>query len=132
MSEHSLFIMLASGTREKIQLAAMVASVAAVSSRPTEILVTMGALRVFDASLPEAERFEPGGISQILADRGAPDPLELLGQGRMLGDLKIYACPMALDILKLELENLTPDLFDDIVGMTKFLSDAESGELIVI
>lgn len=132
MPGRPLYILLASDTREKIQLAAMTASVAAVSDRATQILVTMGALQVFAAEESPEGRYGAGGMSALLAARKAPDPMELFQKGKMLGELKLLACPMALDILGWELSDLLPDLFDDVVGLTKFLSDAESGEMITI
>lgn len=50
----------------------------------------------------------------------------------MPGDPKIFACPMALDILKWDVGDLPPDLFDVRAGMTRFLFDVESGKRIVI
>ena len=50
----------------------------------------------------------------------------------MLGELSIVACSMALDIQGWTLDDLVEDLFDEAGGLTKFLSDAEAGELIVL
>ena len=58
--------------------------------------------------------------------------MELFAQGKMLGELSIVACSMALDIQGWTLDDLVEDLFDEAGGLTKFLSDAEAGELIVL
>jgi peroxiredoxin family protein len=39
---------------------------------------------------------------------------------------------MALDVTGLKLDDLEPEVFDDQLGLTKYLADAESGELIFI
>ncbi|MDP6876752.1 MAG: hypothetical protein QF521_24830, partial [Alphaproteobacteria bacterium] len=67
-----------------------------------------------------------------MLDKGAPDAMDLFAQGKMLGDLQIVACSMALDIQEWTLDDLQDGLFDDAGGLTKFLSDAEAGELIVL
>ena len=49
----------------------------------------------------------------------------------MLGDMKIYACSMSLDVAQIGLDALVEEVFDDIGGLTTFLSDAEKGQLVV-
>ena len=130
MSGHPLFILLCSEDHEKIQMAAMTASIAAVSERPVLVFVSMGAILPFERGLAPEKRYKGGVFSPILKDKNAPDAIELFGQGKMLGDMTMYACSMALDILGWEEENLTEDLFDGAMGLTKFLSDAEAGQLL--
>lgn len=130
MSSPSLYILMCSGEHEKIQMAAMCASVAAVSERPVEVFLSMGALGVFRKSNGDG-RYSGGEFSQMMLKEGAPDPIELFEGGKMLGDLKVYACSMAMDVAKLSLEDLEEKVVDQPGGLTKFLSDAESGQLIV-
>ena len=66
-----------------------------------------------------------------MQQRKVPDAIELFGQGKMLGEMKVYACSMAMDVAKIELDDLVEDLIDGAGGLTKFLADAESGQLIV-
>ncbi len=130
MSAPALFILLCSGEHEKIQMAAMTASVAAVSDRSVEVFVSMNALAVFKKN-PEGNRYSGGEFSRIMQERKVPDAIELFGQGKMLGEMKVYACSMAMDVAKIELEDLVDDLIDDAGGLTKFLADAEAGQLVV-
>ncbi len=130
MSAKPLFILLCSGEHEKIQMAAMTASVAAVSARPVTVFVSMNALAAFEKGLDSSERYEGGIFSQLMLDKKVPDALDLLGQGKALGDLRIHACSMALDIHGWTLDNLADDLFDGELGLTRFLSDAEAGDLV--
>ncbi|NQV59809.1 MAG: hypothetical protein HQ502_09080 [Alphaproteobacteria bacterium] len=132
MSPSPLFIVLASPEHEKVQLAGMIASVAAVSERPTQLFVSMAAVATFQKGLSAADRYKGGAFSDAMLKKGAPDALNLFAQGKMLGDLKIYACSMALDIQGWTLDDLEEGLFDEAAGLTKFLSDAEAGELIVL
>ena len=47
MASNTLYILLCSGEHEKVQMAAMMASVAAVSERPVEVFISMNALIAF-------------------------------------------------------------------------------------
>ena len=132
MAAAPLFIVFASPEHEKVQLAGMMASVAAVSERPTQLFVSMAAILVFAKGLNAEARYRGGAFSAEMLKKGAPDALELLRQGKMLGDLTIIACSMALDIQEWTLADLEDGLFDEAGGLTKFMSDAEAGELIVL
>jgi peroxiredoxin family protein len=133
MASKPLYIMLCSGEHEKIQLAAMIASVAAVSDRPVEVFVTMNAVLAFERGKAPAERYHGGHFHDLFMTKKVPDAIELFGQGKMLGDLKMWVCSMVLDLKHWEIEkDLAEDLFDGPAGLAKFLADAESGELITI
>lgn len=133
MAAKTLFIMLCSGEHEKIQLAAMTASVAAVSDRPVVVFVTMNALLAFQRGLTPEQRYHGGHFHDLFMTSKVPDAIELFGQGKMLGELKMYACSLVLDLKHWDAEkDLVEDLFDGAAGLTHFLADAENGELITI
>ena len=127
-----LFLLLASGDHEKLQMGAMMASVAAVSERPVQVFVSMNAFLAFRKGLSAGERYHGGEFSKMMLEKKAPDAVDLFGQGKDLGDLKMYACSMALDVSGLEISDLAEGLFDGPLGLTKFLSDAEDGDLVVL
>lgn len=130
MATQPLYILLCSQDRDKLQMASMLASIAAVSERPVHVFVSMGAIKAFDKTLEGAARYTEGPFTPELTEKKAPDPVELFGQGKMLGEMTMHACSMVLDVLGWEEDRLTDDLFDGQMGLTKFLSDAESGQLI--
>ena len=132
MAGNSLYILLCSGEHEKIQMAAMMASVGAVSERQVEVFVSMNAILAFAKGASAAERYRGGAFSDILKRKKAPDAVGLFRQGKELGDLKMWACSMALDVQEWGIERLEADLFDGPLGLTKFLSDAEGGQLITL
>ena len=132
MSTKPLFLLLSSGEHEKIQMAAMMASVAAGSERPVQVFVSMNAFLAFKKGLAADERYRGGTFSKLMLEKKAPDAIGLFGQGKELGDLSMYACSMALDVSGLEMSDLVDDLFDGPLGLTKFLSYAESGDLVVL
>ncbi len=127
-----LYIVLCSGEHEKLQMAAMMASVGAVSERAVEVFVSMNAILAFAKDAPADARYHGGAFSQLLKDKHAPDALMLFRQGKALGDLKLWACSMALDVKGWELDVLEDGLFDGALGLTKFLSDAENGQFITL
>jgi peroxiredoxin family protein len=132
MASNPLFILLCSDQHEKVQMAAMIASVAAVSDRPVQVFVSMNALVLFGKDTPADKRYQGGAFSKLLKEKHAPDAVKLFDQGKELGDLKMWACSMALDIQGWEIGQLVEGLFDGALGLTKFLSDAENGQFITL
>lgn len=132
MAASPLYILLCSGEHEKIQMAAMLASVAAVSDRPVRVFVSMNAILAFEKGKPAAERYYGGEFSRLIKENKVPDAIDLFGQGKMLGDMTIHACSMVMDLKKWEIEHLVDGLFDGVLGLTKFLADAEDGELLTL
>lgn len=133
MAAKPLYIVLASREHEKIQLAAMMASVAAVSDRPVEVFVSMDALGVFRRGLAPVERYRGGPLHETFMSGKVPDALDLFANGKALGDLKIWACSLILDLNGWDVEtDLEQGLFDGPSGLTMFLAGAETGELITI
>jgi peroxiredoxin family protein len=132
MAGNPLYILLCSGEHEKLQMAAMMASVGAVSERPVEVFVSMNAILAFAKDAPIEARYRGGTFSRLLKEKGAPDAIGLLRQGKELGDLKIWACSMALDVQGWDMDRLEAGVFDGALGVTKFLSDAETGQIITL
>lgn len=129
MSARPLFILICSEQHEKIQMAAMVASVASVSERPVHVFVSMGAIYSFGRELSGAGRYQGGRFSDVMKDKKAPDAMMLFEQGKILGEMTVHACSMALDILGWKETDLVEGVFDGAMGLTKFLSEAEQGQL---
>ena len=98
MASNSLYIMLCSGEHEKVQMAAMMASVGAVSERPVEVFVSMNAILAFAKDATAEIRYHGGPFSKLIKEKHAPDAMTLFRQGKELGDLKLWACSMARSI----------------------------------
>ena len=130
MASQPLYIILSSSDRDTFQLVSMIASVAAVSERPVHVFVSMGAIKAFDKTASGNNRYSDSALNDVLCDKKAPDPIEMFSQGKMLGDLSMWACSMVLDVLGWDESNLVEDLFDGQMGLTKFLTDAEDGQLL--
>ena len=117
----SLRIILTSGTREKLQMAAMTAAVAAAGGTDVQVFVSMNALLFFRReSAPEAPA--EGEVGRLLIARNAPRFLDLFAQAVDLGSAQIYPCSMAMDVLSLGPADLAPYMGKP-MGLTKFLSE---------
>jgi peroxiredoxin family protein len=108
-------------------MAAMVASVGAVSGNEVVVFLSMNALPFFrkgDASTPPAE----GAMGKLLVSKKAPPFKQLFENAVELGDAKIYPCSMAMDVLGYQPKDVESYLGEPL-GLTKFLDDAREGQV---
>jgi peroxiredoxin family protein len=126
MSANRISIVLVSGSLERLQMAAMMASASAVSGNAVTVFLSMNALRHFkhDASAPAAE----DAFGGLLAERKAPGFKQLFQQAAELGDASIHPCSMAMDVLGVHPDELEPWLKGPL-GLTSFLSYAEGAQV---
>jgi len=121
-------IVCVSGTREKLQMAAMTASVAAATGDTVTVFFSMNALKYFvKGSEPEAPA--EGEFGALMTHKGVPPFKQLFRQAAELGDAKLLPCSMAMDLLKITPAELDPE-FGPPTGLTRFLSEAEGGQIL--
>lgn len=119
--------MVVSGTRERLQMAAMVASVGAVSGNEVTVFLSMNALQYFvKSSSPHAPA--EGTFGAKMEGKNIPPFNTLFKQAVELGDAKVYPCSMAMDVLGLEREALESYIGEP-RGLTKFLADAGGAQI---
>ncbi len=124
----NLRIIITSGTREKLQMAAMITAVAAAGGTEVAVFVSMNALLFFrrgNTTEPSSE----GEVGRILTTKKAPSFLDLFRQAVDLGSVHIYPCSMALDVLAVG----PPDLvayMEAPMGLTKFLSELDDSHVL--
>ena len=121
-------IVCVSGTREKLQMAAMIASVAAATGDTVSVFFSMNALTYFIKG-HTADAPSEGEFGKLMGQHGVPSFKQLFKQAAELGDAKLLPCSMALDLLKITKNALDPE-FGPPTGLTRFLSDAEGGQLL--
>jgi len=119
-------IVVVSGALERLQMAAMMASVGAVSGNEVTVFLSMNALQYFrrGAAAPAPE----GAFGKTLVEKKAPGFKQLFQQAAELGDAKIHPCSMAVDVLGVQPAELEPWLLEPL-GLTRFLSDAQDGQV---
>jgi peroxiredoxin family protein len=111
-------------------MAAMVAATAAAVGTEVIVFLSMNALGYFlkgDRRQPPAE----GPIGQLMAEKNVPPFRHLFEQAKDVGAARLYACSMAMDLLGIEEERLE-GCIDGPMGLTRFLSDASGGEILVL
>ena len=122
---HAIAILLMSGTRERLQMGGMLASVAAVSDRPVRVFVSMNALPCF---LQDAAPGDPAGLAEGPAGRRleqrGPPYRQLFADAVELGDASIHPCSLAMELLDIQAHQLEP-YFGAPMGLTGFMEIAD-------
>jgi peroxiredoxin family protein len=120
-------IMVISGSIERLQMAAMVASVGAVSGNEVTVFLSMNALPYFRKGAGPAAPAE-GEMGKLLMEKKAPPFKQLFENAVELGDAKIFPCSMAMDVFGYDQKDVEPYLGEPL-GLTKFLDDAREGQV---
>ncbi len=125
-----LAIVLASGELEKIQAASIIASTAATFG---EVLMfaTMDGLMAFKKDVVENKAWKAGELGRGMLQANVPLFVDVLKQAKEVGNLRIYACGMVMDMLGMKKEDFV-DVFDDVIGVTKFLDLVEGAQILFI
>lgn len=138
MDDQPLAIVLFSGTDDKLNAAAVMASGAAALGRPVHIFLQYWALDAFRADrirsdhglAPEAGPEGRAAVDALQADGQAPW-YDTLAMAKELGNVEIQACSLSMDLLRIAQEDLDP-LVDGTEGVTAFYIAAGSGQIIFI
>jgi len=121
-------IVCVTGTREKLQMAAMFASVAAATGDEVSVFLSMNAITYFVKGRSDNAPVE-GEMGELMSQKGVPPFKQLFQQAVELGDAQILPCSMAMDLLKITKEDMDSEVGQP-TGLTRFLSDAEGGQLL--
>jgi len=127
MATGKVCVVVVSGSLERLQMAAMVASVAAVSGQEVLVFLSMNALIHFIKGRI-AKASHEGEMGALMASKKVPEFKTLFEQAVELGDAKVYPCSMAMDVLGVEQQDLERYL-TEATGLTKFLDDARDGQV---
>lgn len=127
MGSNKISIMVVSGTHERLQMAAMIASVGAVSGNDVSVFLSMNALPYFVKGSGRPAPAE-GPFGTLMAGKNVPAFRTLFQQAVELGGAKVYPCSMAMDVMGVERTGLEPYLSEPL-GLTKFLDDARDGQI---
>ena len=123
-------IICVSGTHEKLQMAAMIASVAAAIGDTVSVFFSMNSMVYFVKGRAD-EPSPEGKFGTLLLQEGVPPFRQLFQQAVEFGDAKLLPCSMVMDLLKITEDELGPE-FGPPTGLTKFLADAEGGQLLTL
>ena len=127
MDPSKLSIIVVSGALERLQMAAMVASVGAVSGNDVRVFLSMNALPFFVKG-NVAPAAPEGPFGALMAGKNIPAFRMLFEQAVELGGAKVHPCSMAMDVMGIEGDALEPYLSAPL-GLTKFLHDARDTQV---
>ncbi|CEP67088.1 DsrEFH-like [Moorella glycerini] len=132
MEQPKLSVILLSGELEKLQAGCLVSSVASMSGMEVNVFVTMEALKAFRKDVINAREFKTAGeVGQEMLNKNVDLFYQLLENAKDMGNLKLYGCAMAMDLMEWKKEDLI-DIFDDVIGVTAFLGKAAGSQVIVM
>ena len=123
-----IFLIVTSGTREKLQMAGMIAAVGAATGTDVSVFLSMNALTYFvkgGAVQAPAE----GPMGRLMEEKNVPPFVELFRQAAALGTARIYPCSMAVDVMGVVPDDLDPVL-EKPLGLTRFLADMEGAQVL--
>jgi peroxiredoxin family protein len=127
-------IVLASGKFERLQAVANIASIAAASEIPVDVFATMDGLEAFDRDVVAGMDFEIGPVGRAMLEAEHMDMAlfsENLARAKELGPISVYACELSMDALGKDLEDYE-DVFDDVLGVSGFLTRAEDKQVMFV
>ena len=127
MSGNKISIVVLSEQREQLQMAAMLASVGAVTDHEVLVFLSMNALRFFVKGTSEHPAAE-GPMGRLMDQKKVPPFKLLFEQAVELGGAKLHPCSMAMDVLGLEPGQLESYLGEP-MGLTLFLDAARDGQV---
>lgn len=135
--ESTLSLVLFSGTDDRLGAAAILAVGAAAMGRPVNVFLQYWALDAFrthkvSADHGVAAEAGPEGAAMVRAgQQGQRHWSELLRQAKDLGDVKVHACALSMELFGIGKDDLDP-MVDDIEGVAAFMTDAASGPITFI
>jgi peroxiredoxin family protein len=133
----TLSLILFSGTDDRLAAAAILATGAAAMGRPVNVFLQYWALDAFRKDKVVAEHgvaaeAGPGGAAMVRASQaGERHWSALFRQAKDIGDVKIHACALSMELFAITTADLDP-LVDDVEGVAAFMSDASSGPITFI
>jgi len=124
-----------SGTVDRLYPVAIMASGAVAMGMDVDIFVTFYGLEAFRNGQPEKNQkmdVNYAEIAPMLASmmkaKNVPSWYSMLLQAKEMGNVRVHACSMTLDLMGLKKDDMDP-IVDDVVGVGEFVSNAKEGEI---
>src|SRR5512142_1998368 len=127
MASNRISIIVLSDKREQLQMAGMLASVAAVSGNDVLVFLSMNALRYFARTAPPRAPSE-GPMGELLEQKKVMPFQDLFSHAVELGGAKVHPCSMAIDVLGIQ-EGQLAEYVGEPMGLTQFLDEAAAGQV---
>ena len=133
--EERMSLIVFSGTVDKLMAASILTTGAAAMGMEVEVFLTTWGLEAFrkesyKTNMRVSKDFEDYGpvmMEQMMAKK-VPSWMDNFKGAREVGDVKIYACSMTLELFGMKLEDLEP-IVDDVTGVATFVERAKEGRI---
>lgn len=124
-----------SGTVDKLMAASILATGGAAMDMEVELFLTTWGLEAFRKEhyktntkvSKDFEEYGPVMMEQMMAKR-VPSWMENLKGAKDVGDVKIYACGMTMELFGMKLNDLEP-IVDEITGVATFVERAKESRI---
>ena len=124
-----------SGTVDKLMAASILATGAAAMGMEVELFLTTWGLEAFRKDnyktnmriSKEYEDYGPIMMQQMMAKK-VPSWMENLKGAKEIGDVKVFACSMTMELFDMKLDDLEP-IVDDVTGVATFVERAKESQV---
>ena len=133
--EDRLSIIVFSGTVDKLMAASILTTGGAAMGLEVEVFLTTWGLEAFRKDgyktnmkvSSDFEEYGPVMMEQMMAKK-VPSWMENFQNAREIGDVKISACSMTMELFGMKLQDLEP-IVDDVTGVAVFVERAKEGKI---
>jgi peroxiredoxin family protein len=133
--EDRMSIIVFSGTVDKLMAAANLSIGGAAMGMEVEVFLTTWGLEAFRKEAyktnvrvsKDFEDYAPVMMEQMMAKK-VPSWMENFQNAREIGDVKVYACSMTMELFDMKLQDLEP-IVDDVTGVAVFVERAKEGKI---
>ncbi len=128
-------IIVFSGTVDKLMAASILTTGGAAMGMEVEIFLTTWGLEAFRKDSyktnmkvsSDFEEYAPIMMEQMMAKK-VPSWMDNFTNAKEIGDVKIYACSMTMELFGMKLEDLEP-IVEDVTGVAVFVERAKEGQI---
>jgi peroxiredoxin family protein len=133
--EDRMSIIVFSGTVDKLMAASILATGGAAMGLEVELFLTTWGLEAFRKGhyktnrkvSKDFEEYGPVMMEQMMAKK-VPSWMENLMGAKEVGEVKIYACSMTMELFDMKLSDLEP-IVDEVTGVATFVERAKDGKI---
>ncbi|HVB60027.1 MAG: DsrE/DsrF/DrsH-like family protein [Ktedonobacteraceae bacterium] len=133
--EERMSLIVFSGTVDKLMAASILTTGAAAMGMEVEVFLTTWGLEAFRKDnyktnmrvSKDFEDFAPVMMEQMQVKK-VPGWMDNLKGAKEIGDVRIYACSMTMELFDMKLSDLEP-IVDDVTGVATFVERAKEGRI---
>lgn len=133
--EERMSLIVFSGTVDKLMAASILTTGAAAMGMEVEVFLTTWGLEAFRKDNYKTNMrvstdfadYGPVMMEQMMAKK-VPSWMDNFKGAKEIGDVKVYACSMTLELFGMKLGDLEP-IVDDVTGVATFVERAKEGRI---